>query len=103
MVAISRKTLEKSNNTIELERYERMVTEEKLDKASQKVSALEAALAKAQGDTKDTSALVRQEKEKSEQLKVELEKTTKLKELLEQQLKDALVAPPQNQTPAQEP
>jgi septal ring factor EnvC (AmiA/AmiB activator) len=92
---ISGKTIGESGKMLDIERYNRIVAEEKLDKAMQKIQSLENSVASAQNQLQSIQAVLEQEKVTNDNLKNELEKTEKLKIILEQELKNALVAPPQ--------
>ena len=84
-------TASKARKELDEERYSRMVAEEKIEKVNQKIRTLESQLDNTQIKSNDTRSVLEQEKKTSAQLKAELEKMTKLKEVLEEELKKALV------------
>ena len=71
-----------------------MVAEERLEKAIVKIKSLESGLTNAQNQVQGLQTVLEQEKIANINLKTELDKTKKLKEVLEEQLKDALVPTP---------
>ena len=79
---------------LETERYNRMVAEEKLDKATAKMQAIENEFTNMQNQSQGLQVVLEKEKQASDKLRSELEKTTKLKDVLEKELKEALVEPP---------
>ena len=88
----------KTQEELNKERYNRMDAEENLEKALVKIKSLEADLTNAQNQTQGLQTVLEQEKTANINLKTELEKTSKLQEVLEGELKDALV--PQPSSPA---
>lgn len=93
MVIISGQTVDKTRKDLNQERYNRMVVEEKLEKALLKVKSLENETTSSQNQAQNVQALLDQEKKANQDLRTELEKMTKLKGILEDQLKNALVKP----------
>ena len=93
MVVISGQTVDKTKKNLEQERYNKMVAEEKLEKAALKIKSLESELTNAQNQTQSIQTVLEQEKIAGANLRLELEKVTKLKEVLEEELKNALVVP----------
>ena len=100
MVIISGQKVNTTRKDLEQERYNRMIAEEKLEKALLKVKSLENELTNAQNQTQGIQTVLEKEKVANAALKTELEKVTKLKEVLEQELKNALVQPAQPPPPA---
>ena len=94
MVFFSGQTVDKTRKDLDQERYNRMVAEEKLEKALVKIKSLETDLTNAQNQAQGLQTVLEQEKNANVDLKTELEKTSKLKEVLEGNLKDALVPSP---------
>lgn len=80
-----------NSKMLDQERYNRMVAEEKLEKALAKVQSLESALTSAQNQAQSIQDTLAKEKTANEGLKTELEKTEKLKQILENELKNSLV------------
>ncbi len=78
---------------LDQERYSRMVAEEKLEKALIKIRSLENEVNVAQTQTQNLQAVFDKEKAASSKAQTELDKMTKLKEVLEKELKNALVPP----------
>lgn len=95
MVVLSSQAVDKTRKSLDQERYDKMVAEEKLEKALIKIKSLENDITNSQNQTQSMQAIVEQEKNANTKLKTELAKVTKLKDVLEDQLKNALVAPAQ--------
>jgi len=74
------------------ERYQRMVAEEKLEKAKGKSRVLETKTEQMQKDLDQLNALLKKDQGAIADLKMELEKTTRLGQILQNELKKALVA-----------
>ncbi len=79
------------------ERYQRMVAEEKLEKEKSKSRVLESKNGQMQKKVDQLNALLKEEKGAISDLKMELEKTARLNQILERELKNALVR--ENTTP----
>jgi len=73
------------------ERYQRMVAEEKLEKAKSKTRVLETKSEQMQKELDQLNALLKEDKGAIADLKMELEKTTRLSLILQKELKNALV------------
>lgn len=93
VIFLSQNVSQTSKDLIQ-ERYNRMVAEEKLEKALFKIQSLENELTNTQNQTQNLQTVLEKEKVASDKIRTELEKTSKLKEVLEKALKDALVEPP---------
>ncbi len=84
----------KVSKDLELERYNRMMTEEKLEKATAKMKSLENDSTNMQNQSQGLQVVLEKERQANDKLRSELEKTSKLKDVLEKELKEALVEPP---------
>ncbi|MDP8264588.1 MAG: hypothetical protein P9M12_03795 [Candidatus Aceula lacicola] len=73
------------------ERYQRMVAEEKLEKAKSKNRVLETKSEQMKKELDQLNALLKEDKGAIADLKMELEKTTRLSLILQKELKNALV------------
>ena len=93
MVIFSRQAVDKTQKTLDQERYNRMITEEKLEKALMKIKSVETELTNAQNQAQGIQTVLEKERNVNINLRSELDKMTKLKEVLEEQLKAALVSP----------
>ena len=91
MGVIADRTVDQTRKELERERYNRMVAEEKLEKVNAKIRSLEGETINAQNQTQSIQTVLEEEKNANDKLRKELEKMTKLKEVLEEQLKNALV------------
>ncbi len=83
-----------TSKDLELERYNRMVAEEKLEKATARLKSIENEFTNMQDQSQSLQTVLEKEKQASDKLRSELEKTSKLKDVLERELKEALVEPP---------
>jgi septal ring factor EnvC (AmiA/AmiB activator) len=88
---VSSQKFQRERKTLNEERYSRMVAEEKLEQVSAKIRSLEANLAKSQAETNQLNALLQGNEGAIAEIKLELEKTTRLNQVLQEQLKNALV------------
>ena len=95
IAVISGKTVRDNSNALDVERYNRIMAEEKLEQTTQKAQSLESSLTSVQSQLQSLQTVLEQEKKTSGNLKKELEKVEKLKGVLEQELKNALVTSPQ--------
>ncbi len=93
MVVISGRTVNQTRKELERERYNRMVDEEKLEHVNAKMRSIEGETINAQNQTQSIHTVLEEEKNANDKLRKELEKMMKLKEVLEEQLKSALVKP----------
>ena len=91
VVVMSSQKMSRIQRDLEQERYNRMVAEEKLERAMTKVKTSESDVTNVENQVQSLQTVLEQEKEASGKLKTELDKMNKLKDVLEQQLKDALV------------
>lgn len=95
LAIFSGKMMQDNSKALDVERYNRMNAEEKLEKAAQKAQSLENSLTSLQGQLDGIQTVLEKEKAANNNLKTELEKVEKLKGVLEQELKNALVTSPQ--------
>lgn len=94
LVILSSQKVGRFSEELNLERYSRMVAEEKLENAVARVKSLESDLKTMQDHLNSLQEALEKETRTSTGLKSELEMITKLKDILEQQLKEALVETP---------
>lgn len=97
LAIFSGKTVRDNSKALELERYNRITVEEKLEKATQEAQSAKNSLTNLQTQLNDIQAVLEKEKTTNSVLKTELEKVEKLKGVLEKELKEALVASPEGQ------
>ena len=93
IVILSGRTVDKTRKELDQERYNRMVAEEKLEKVNTKIKSMESELTNSQNQTQGLQTFIEKEKVANDNLRTELEKVTRLKEVLEKELKNALVQP----------
>lgn len=91
ITVVSSQKFQKERKTVNEERYNRMVAEEKIEQLSTKVRSQEASLAKAQAEVNKLNALLQGNESAIADIKLELEKTERLNQVLQEQLKSALV------------
>lgn len=91
ITVVSSQKFQKERKTVNEERYNRMVAEEKIEQLSAKVRSQEANLAKAQAEVNKLNALLQGNESAIADIKLELEKTERLNQVLQEQLKNALV------------
>lgn len=89
MVAFSSKKVSKIQKDLEVERYNRMSTEERLEESLSKIKALQSDLAGAQNQVQGVHSTLEQQKTAASNLKSELDKMMALNAKLEQDLKAA--------------
>lgn len=85
------RNLNTAQNELTRERYIRITKEEELEKASLKIKSLQSDTTSSQNQVQNIQLLLEQEKRANSKLQTELEKVSKLKEVLERELKNALV------------
>ncbi len=88
---VSSQRFQHARNSLNEERYNRMVAEEKLEQLKSKVRALETSGQKSQAEADQLNALLQRNEGAIANLKLELEKTERLNQVLQEQLKNALV------------
>lgn len=93
LVVLSSQKIDKCTKDINAERYKRMVAEERLENTRMKINSLRTEMTNLMDQIENIKAQLEEEKSTNADLKSEIEKVTKLKNVLEQQLKNALVAP----------
>ena len=86
MAITSSQSAAKVQSGLDQERYNRMVAEEKLEKASAKISSLSSELDNAKMKIQSIQAAVEEDKSTASELKAQLESVTKLKESLERKM-----------------
>ncbi len=84
-------TVQQNQEIVERERYQRMVTEETLQKTLMQVKSLKNQLIGVRNQVQSLQTVLEKEKDASANVRSELEKVIKLKDVLERELKDALV------------
>ena len=94
IVVVASQRISTTKKELERERYTRMETEEKLEKTISQVKSLEGEMTMTQSERQNVQALLEQEKNNATNLRTELEKVNKLNEVLERELKNALVTAP---------
>ena len=87
LVMLSSQRIDKARKEIDTERYNRMVAEEKLEKALSRVKTLETEITNAQNQAQNIQTVLEQQATAASHLKAELEKETQAKKQLENQLK----------------
>ncbi len=95
--AVENQKAAKLSSDLNQERYSRMDKEEKLQTASGRIKSLESTSSTTQKEVQAVQSQLENQKTENVNLKTELEKTEKLKDVLEKQLKEALVAQPSGQ------
>lgn len=88
---VSSQKFQKARKTVNEERYNRMVAEEKIEQLNSKIRSQEASLIKAQAEADRLSALLQNKDGAVADLKLELEKSEQMNIVLQEQLKEALV------------
>lgn len=91
---VSSQRFQRTRTDLNDERYRRMVAEEKLEQAMAKARSLEASSKKAQEEVDQLNLLLQRNEGAIADLKLELEKTERLNQVLQEQLKNALVPQP---------
>ena len=94
IVVVASQRISTTKKELERERYTRMETEEKLEKTISQVKSLEGEMTMTQSERQNVQALLEQEKNNATNIRTELEKVNKLNEVLERELKNALVTAP---------
>lgn len=94
-------TVKKNKEKVEQERYIRMVAEEDLQNTYTKIKSLENSLTKAQNQVQSLQDVLEKEKNAGVNLKTELEKSTRYNQVLQEDLKDALITAPSKETQGQ--
>jgi peptidoglycan hydrolase CwlO-like protein len=89
---VSSQKFQRTKNDLNDERYNRMVAEEKLEQMKTKVRMLESSTQKSQADVNQLNLLLQRNEGAISNLKLELEKTERLNQVLQEQLKNALVS-----------
>jgi len=92
MVTVSGKKVSKIQKDLEVERYNRMSAEERLDESLSKIKALQSDIANAQNQAQGVGSVLEQQKTVVSNLKSELDKVMALNAKLEQDLKNATSA-----------
>lgn len=82
------KEVQQSHQTLDQERYNRMVAEENLSVANTKLNGLETELERLQNKLKNTEKLLGETSAINDDLKARLDKAMQIKESLEQKLKE---------------
>ena len=75
------------------ERYSRMVAEESLEKANNRINSLEADLVRTQNTMKGIEGLIKETKGINEDLKNQLEKSSRINEELDKKIKEFQQSP----------
>ncbi|HOD11598.1 MAG TPA: hypothetical protein PLO93_01165 [Candidatus Omnitrophota bacterium] len=88
---VSSQKFQRTRDDLNQERYNRMVAEEMMEKMKSKVRILEADVKKFQAEAEKANALLQRKEGAVAELKLELEKTERLNQVLQEQLKSALV------------
>ena len=94
LVIISGQKVSALNDELIAERYNRLVAEEKLEGVLSKLRSFEVSLSEAHNQLETIQANLQEKERTTAYLQTEVEKVTKVKEILEQQLKNALVPTP---------
>ncbi|HLF18075.1 MAG TPA: hypothetical protein VI749_04165 [Candidatus Omnitrophota bacterium] len=89
------KSADQAQNDLNRERYTRMVTEEDLLKASQRIASLEKELAGVKGQLEKNDLLLKQAMTLKNDLQARLEEALETKDTLEKKMKDISQMPPQ--------
>ncbi|MCX5681843.1 MAG: hypothetical protein NT079_06215 [Candidatus Omnitrophica bacterium] len=82
---------QRTRNDLNEERYKRLVAEEKFEQMNTRVRLLESDLVKSQAEKDQLNALLQRNEGAIADIKLELEKTTRLNQVLQEELKTALV------------
>ena len=88
---VSSQKFQKERKSLNEERYNRMVAEEKIEQLNSRIRSQEASLSKAQAEVEKVNALLQGNEGAIADIKLELEKTERLNQVLQEQLKSALV------------
>ena len=75
------------------ERYSRMVAEESLEKANNRINSLEVELVRTQNKIKGIEGLIKETKDINEDLKNQLEKSSRINEELDKKIKELQQSP----------
>ena len=94
LAVFSQQRVSRTAQSLNIERYNRMNAEEQLQGAQSKIKSLETNLESTREQLEDIKEELKQKKRVVLELKTEADKMTKLKNILEMQLKDALVSSP---------
>ncbi len=89
LIAVSSgRAAQKMQQSLDQERYQRMVAEEKLEKSSLQIASLESELDSVKGKIQGIQAIMQDGNHANADLKIQLESITKVKESLEKQLEE---------------
>ena len=97
LVILSSKRISNVQKELDTERYNRMVAEEKLEKATSRIKTLEIEMTNAQNQAQNIQSVLEQQAAAASSLRSKLEKETQLKQELENQQKNDSPEPPVKQ------